>query len=66
MQTVSWKLTKDEYENYLELEKQGKLREEVEKDIPAEWTFGYGYYGFYLSENNGEYFINHRIGSTCD
>lgn len=37
-----------------------------EKGVPAEWECGYGYYGFSTYEYNGEYFISHRLGESCD
>lgn len=58
-------IDKNTYENYLSLDKKSFL-EEVEATIPIEWKLGYGWYGARLEEKNGEYFIIHTIGSTCD
>lgn len=71
MQTVKRKITKEEYDNYLELNEKGLLYDEIERNIPIEWKWGYGWYGCKLREEeneNGEkeWFIYHKLGSSCD
>lgn len=34
--------------------------------LPADWEYGYGYYGHALVRSEGKCFVQFKIGSSCD
>lgn len=65
MQNIKKKISSEEYRRLSYL-KQSDLNFEVEKTIPIHWKCGYGWYGCKLIEEDGKYYIEHRIGDSCD
>lgn len=64
MQIISHEITKKDYERYKN--DKATLKAEREKNLPDSWTMGYGYYGCYVKEESGEYFVCYKLGSSCD
>lgn len=65
MDEVKVLITKEEFDNYIDLDR-AELNNIIEPTVPAHWKCGYGWYGCYLSEDLGRYYIVHKLGSGCD
>lgn len=64
MKYIKQQITKDEYEE--SMNNPTVYKSKIEKNIPIQWSCGYGYYGFQTKEEDGNFFIVHTIGSSCD
>lgn len=62
---VKEQINREEYERYSNMAV-GDFHREVEAGISDSWRWGYGWYGCYLMEEDGKYYIIHKIGDTCD
>lgn len=65
MQTIRSKINSEEYSRLSKL-KPAELNFEIEKTIPIHWSCGYGWYGCRLVEDDGKYYIEHKLGDSCD
>ena len=65
MNDVYDKISKEKYDDYMS-RPYGEWKPEVEKTLPMSWICGYGYYGSRLVAKDGEYYLVHTIGSSCD
>lgn len=34
--------------------------------VPDSWEYGYGYYGHSIFERNGKYYVQFKIGNSCE
>lgn len=65
MREVTENITKESYERFKSMTK-ADFYDEIKKDLPIDWVCGYGWYGAYLGQNNGEYYIVHELGDSCE
>ena len=65
MQYPKVEITEEKYNELSQLTR-GELMMEVYKTIPVHWECGYGWYGCRLIREDGKYYIQHTIGSSCD
>lgn len=65
MHRVKEEITKEEYERYMSMPR-AEMIKEIEAGINDMWRWGYGWYGCELAEEDGKYYIYHKIGDTCD
>lgn len=42
------------------------FQNKVESTIPDEWQYGYGWFGASLIEEDGKFYIEHKIGNSCE
>ena len=64
MRNCKKKISKDDYEKY----KDGgeESLEWVHEQVGIEVLCGYGLYGHYFQEKDGEYWLVYTTGSSCD
>lgn len=65
MQVVKNEISKEEYNKYKEIDI-SERNAVVRATLPEYIIFGYGYYGSFLTEENGKYYLCLNIGSSCD
>lgn len=65
MQDVKLKITEEDYERYNAMD-EIDFYKEIEAGIPIAWACGYGWYGCRLRKVENEYYIIHKLGSSCD
>ena len=58
-------ISKEEYDRLKELSA-GELNAIVESNLSDTIRWGYGYYGSKVLEDNGTYYLEMKIGSSCD
>lgn len=65
MKKCKREITKEQYERAQE--HHGYIAEEDEEDIfTISELLGYGVYGTHVTKENGKYYVEYHIGSTCD
>jgi hypothetical protein len=65
MQTVTRKISQAIYERALQ--HSGHIADEDINDVfLIQEQIGYGVYGDYVHETDGEYFVTFKMGDTCD
>ena len=65
MQEVKEEISIELYDKYKDMEYCDR-KAIIEKDIPLNWKYGYGYYGHTLTRKNDKCYIIHILGETCD
>lgn len=65
MRNVYREISEELYNDYIS-RPASEWKSEIRKNIPIEWSAGYGYYGTDLMTKDGKYYLVHTIGSTCD
>ena len=65
MDVIKNEISKEEYEEYKNMTV-GERDDIVRKSLPDSIIWGYGYYGNYLVEDDGNYYLCLRVGSSCD
>lgn len=65
MKQIKEELSKEKYSEYQRLSYSDR-EALIEQEVPAQWIYGYGYYGHSLLCRDGKYFIIHTIGNSCD
>lgn len=65
MQIINNEISKEKYEEYKTMTI-GDLNKIIKTTLPDYIVWGYGYYGCYLKEDKGKYYVCINIGSSCD
>lgn len=65
MQTCRKKITKEQYDRAM-AERGAIVSEDEAAVFTASELLGYGLYGSRVYTQNGEYFVEYTLGSTCD
>lgn len=63
MREITKEITKEKYDYY---ESQPSVSASIKSEMPNDIICGYGYYGGYIYESNGKYYMRYSIGSSCD
>lgn len=63
--TIDVEISFDDYVRYTTMPHR-EASEEIKEELPPEWIYGYGYYGWQAINLQGKYYLRHTIGSSCD
>ena len=66
MDTIRNEISKEEFEKLQAMSYAEQKAEIFPNGIPESWVMGYGYYGHSVFEQNGKYYVQYKIGSSCD
>ena len=66
MRYVKEEITKERYNSLKNMTYNEQHKELFPNGVPDAWEYGYGYYGHSLREENSEYFVVFKIGSSCE
>jgi hypothetical protein len=65
MQEVKEEISQELYIRYQAMNRSEFLKA-IDKQIPLEWRFGYGYYGARLEQMDDKYYVVYTVGDSCD
>ena len=66
MQTIRDEISKEKFEKLQAMSYAEQEDELFPNGIPAAWEYGYGYYGHAVLEAGGKYYVQYKIGSSCE
>ena len=66
MQTITNEIDKEKFEKLQAMSYDEQKAELFPNGIQAEWEYGYGYYGHAVFEAGGKYYVQYKLGSSCD
>ena len=66
MQTIRDEISKEKFEKLQAMSYAEQEAELFPNGIPEAWEYGYGYYGHSVFERGGKYFVQFKVGSSCD
>ena len=66
IEAITNEISKEKYNKLQRMSYDEQEAELFPDGIPESWAMGYGYYGHSVFENNGKYYVQYKIGSSCD
>lgn len=66
MDKIRKEISKEKFEKLQAMSYAEQKAELFPDGIPADWEYGYGYYGHSVFEKGGKYYIQYKLGSSCD
>ena len=66
MQEITKEITKEEYDKLQSMDYKEQEAYLLPDGIPDAWMWGYGYYGHSVFHQNGKYYRQFNVGSSCD
>ena len=66
METITDKITEARYKELEAMTYEEQHASLFPNGIPETWANGYGYYGHALISTGQKYFVQYKIGSSCD
>ena len=64
MREITREITKRKSNDYYD--SQPNVSVAIKSEMSDDIIYGYGYYGGSVYENNGKYYMQYSIGSSCD
>ena len=66
MERIRKEISKEKFEKLQAMSYDEQKAEIFPNGIPSEWEYGYGYYGHSVFEKDGKYYVQYKLGSSCD